>query len=240
MNQEHEDFIEDIRLEVLNHYNYISPFLNKTSDEQDGRDISKQAEDCILDVVKKRAEDKGYTVYIPEDKARSWYDIVIFRGEVNYYSDKSTDDSFLMPINIKVSEFKTADNLGGKAALYFSLTGKNPDSDKINNWDPYHKKLFQGLTHPNVGLIEKTDFVYLVVNKLEKEVIITPLREISVMISNGSNVPGQVNWSQNRSRCIRSIDESIKYFLNILYDSHKKASTRIASFEESGLKSFME
>lgn len=156
-------------------------------------------------IVKKITGERRWKIDSPnigKGHNRSWYDIRI----EGFY------------IDIKVSECKTADNTNAKKAIYFFLTGGNPDSVSDRR-DIFFKKMRRHES-PN----EKRDFYYLVVNKkAPKDIFIATLKTLTHCIPNANNEPFQSIWDKCREPTQRTWKQARQFLLESWAHSVQKA-----------------
>jgi len=99
----------------------------------------------------------------------------------------------LIPVNIKITETLSNDNINAKEGLYFSLTGEIYTGS--NNWNSFLRKLKENLpsNEPEV------DYYFLIVNKNNtQDIFYNSLRRINSFVPNGNNPPFQVKWCENK------------------------------------------
>jgi len=147
--------------------------------------------------------------------ARFWYDFII-KGE----------SDIMIPVNVKVSTLRTSDNLSSKEGLFYALTGINPLSVQINNWESFCKVLAE-----NLGSKPESDYFFLVINKNEPgDVFWTSLKRIHELVPNGNNPPFQCNWSRNRNQSTRNEESAQIYILDILRKTFELRAKALVSF----------
>jgi hypothetical protein len=113
-----------------------------------------------------------WSIVIP--KERSWCDIIIQA----------------IPINLKLTEAKTADNCANKRAIFFSITGSS-DYPYSSTWNDFYDKL--STTPWKAHRNKATEYHYLVKNKLTGAVLLKAMFDIHTYVSNPSN-DLQINW----------------------------------------------
>lgn len=151
-------------------------------------------------ILEKLVETKAFAVK-PHPKVTSGW----FSFEVDH-AGKS------LPVKIKVSSFSRADNLNCKLGIYHALTGLRPQFTDEITWGKYFQALKSNLD-PECD----DDFYFLVVNRnASEEVFCNSLKGLHVIRPNGSNVPFQCNWAENREPSQRSNAAATEYILDNL------------------------
>ena len=158
-------------------------------DTGDGRVDSRVIEGKIIKILEENFN-------IKPAKKRAWYDF-----KVGAYF-----------VDIKISELKgAADNTNAKGAIYYVLTGKNPEkvSDKED-------KFFSSLKE-NIKENDK-DYYYLVVGKnappkSPERAFITSLRTLPDVRPNRNNMPFQCVWKTCINNSVDRSHREVKDFL---------------------------
>lgn len=194
--------------EIFENYKYN---FNLTLENDDGRLNSAINESKVIAEIN--------TIFNSENiiyaKVREWYDIAL-QFENNFY-----------PINIKISEGNSADNISSKKGLFYCLTGILPNDKRlsnINHWANYNKELNKFLDWNS-----KSDYYFLIIFKDTKQVLFTSLKHISELVPNGNNLPFQCKWKNNIKMTDRSEKEQILYIINTYIQSFKK---KLAGLDE--------
>ncbi len=188
-----------ILVDIQNHLSAYALKLSK--DHDDGRINSAVNEKQIIEVIA-----KSFTIEEPE--IRAWCDFIAVDGEDRY------------PVNIKVSELKTADNVQCKLGIYYAVTGVWPTFSNGISW----KKFFQAVAQ-DINTRTDCDYYFLVVGKSEDsdtilpDVILTSLKQIGTLVPNGNNIPFQCHWGKNRALKVRTHSEAVKFILGTLKQS---------------------
>ena len=148
--------------------------ITLSSSEGDGRLDSAMKEGPFLIELKRILLEKNpeWSIVIP--KERSWCDIIIQA----------------IPINLKLTEAKTADNCANKRAIFFSITGSS-DYPYSSTWNDFYDKL--STTPWKAHRNKATEYHYLVKNKLTGAVLLKAMFDIHTYVSNPSN-DLQINW----------------------------------------------
>lgn len=104
----------------------------------DGRLDSALSETVVIDHLKTILPDCEIEVA----PARYWYDISI------------TKDGKFFPINIKITNGNTADNISSKKGMYYALTGIRPEVEKgLDKWETFIQKLTINYTESDAIII---------------------------------------------------------------------------------------
>lgn len=194
-----------------------------TADAEDGRINSSKNEDEIKQhlIVATRSNEwfsKTHGLKIEESPSREWFDFSITRPA----------DDWFVPVNIKVSEEQSADNLNCKLGLYYALTGVLPDFRNTISWPLYLEKL-----HANLGAHDDKDYYFLCVNKTNPgscfHASLKTLKELTV---NGNNLPFQCNWSKNREALARTQKEAEAFILSVFWKSLYARGAPAVKFKE--------
>lgn len=165
-----------------------------SKDFSDGRINSSFNESEIIKII-----DKNYCINVP--KSRNWYDFSIEDGET------------FLPVNIKVTETKSADNLNCKLGIYYALTGLLPCFSNEINWLKYFEYL-----NKNIGKHNDRDYYFLVINKSDtNDVFINSLKGLSKL----HNLPFQCKWDENRAYQAKSFEECVQFILTYFGKSIK-------------------
>ena len=173
-----------------------------SSQQNDGRLNSAINENEIINLIQKK-----FDIDIPS--ARNWAD---------FYIDK-------IPVNIKITTTKTADNASSKEGLYYALTGEIYFGS--NNWENYLKQLKN-----NIKDTDK-DYYFLVINKKDtKDIFLNSLKQINSLQPNGNNLPFQIKWCDNKIMIKRNFQEVKQLLLGTLGKSIKLRANAYISFKK--------
>ena len=120
-------------------------------------------------------------------------------------------------INIKSSDFSNsaADNFSSKAAIR-----------KTVGWSS-----FQSTLQGNRSDTNNRDYYLLVIDKKTKDVRLQSLKSLNKLTSNGSNLPFQVNWSENLQPVKRTGQDAWSFVVGAYKDSVRKKVTVHSGFE---------
>ena len=170
--------------------------LTLSRDHVDGRINSALNEDQILKQIKK-------AFVIQEPAAREWYDFIAIDGDKKY------------PVNIKVSELKTNDNVQCKLGIYYAATGVWPTFSNGISWNKFFEAVASDInTHTD------RDYYFVVVGKTDpSDIILTSLKQIGTLVPNGNNLPFQCHWDSNRKLIARTHSDAVKFILGTLKQS---------------------
>lgn len=220
--------LEKALTKIINHIKHHNVSLSKSF--SDGRVNSAKNEEEIIECIKDFEENNDWmkkhnlklgTPNINNNNNREWYDFSI-------ESIDTTIHNYFMPINIKVSQLDggAADNLNCKLGIFWALTGCLPSSVMVNkkplgngvSWDKFFEKVDEKMA------INKTkDYYFLVVNKENaKDVFWTSLKKLNCITPNGSNLPFQCKWKDNRVKVERNYYEARDFVLSCFKDSIQK------------------
>jgi hypothetical protein len=136
----------------------------------------------------------------------------------------------MLPVRIKVSSLSSADNVQCKLGLYYALTGANPEFANEIQWDAYFSLL---RSHLNLSQRSDADYYFLVINKWNtKDVFFTSLKQLQVIVPNGSNLPFQCNWGSNRVPNQRSHNNAVVFLLGAFHGSLQLRAKTLEEFED--------
>lgn len=192
--------------------------ISLSSGEGDGRLDSAMKETPFLIELKRILLEKHLEWDIVIPKERSWCDIIIQA----------------IPINLKLTEAKTADNCANKRAIFFSITG-NSYYPYSSTWNNFYDKLSETpwKTHRN----KLTEYHYLVKNKLTGAVLLKAMFDIHTYVSNPSN-DLQINWKNEFNHLEYQGDsKKIDELLTCIQTSVKAMIERISRFASANFSS---
>ena len=99
-------------------------------------------------------------------------------------------------INLKLTDCKSSDNSVTKPSIYYSITGLTtyPYS---SNWNEFLDRITDAKSANQIKIQRqvRTEYHYLVKNKLTGDVILKPIFDIHTYVSNASN-DLQINWKK--------------------------------------------
>ena len=167
----------------------------------DGRLDSALSEQVVINHLKSILPNTN----IIEAPARYWYDIAI------------QEEEKFFPINIKITNGTSADNVSSKKGMYYALTGIRPEEEKgLDKWETFIQKL----THNYRA--SDADYYFIVCFKDTGELLFTSLKHLETLVANGNNLPFQCNWSHNKHSTTRSQDEQLHYIMDTFISSYIK------------------
>lgn len=184
----------------------INQCLSLSQQTRDGRLNSAFNEDEIIDEIAKKFE-------IERPKVRDWVDFGFYENE-EYY-----------PVNIKVSNTTTADNLNCKLGIYYALTGKFPHFGNGVEWNTYFQSLRENISN------NSKDYYFLIINKkASRDIFISTLRGLQKLTPNGNNLPFQAKWCENREYVSRTYEEAKEFILQYFAKSLKLRANAYEDF----------
>lgn len=186
-------------------HQHLIKFICKISnDMDDGRINSCKDEKTIIANIKKSFPNR---VRVPDK--RFWFDILILDRLYRW-----------LPVNIKSTTMKTADNTGNLAMCVYSFTdyAMNPYSCKNTyNNGKMADILIKKIQAQSFNKTPKRDYYFLVVNKKNpSDIVINSLKGLSKLTPNINNLPFQVKWNDNRDFEYKPIKESVESFITVL------------------------
>lgn len=171
----------------------------------DGRLDSAESEPIVINHLQKIFQNTSVEIITPP-RARYWYDV-----QIKY-------NNHFYPVNIKITNGNSADNVSSKLGLFYSLTGIKPETmTGLHTWQGYNKHLID-----NINPITDADYYFIVYFKIEEKFLFTSLKRIDTLVSNGNNLPFQCNWSANITNTSRSAIEQCDYLMETYYQSWLK------------------
>lgn len=186
----------------------INKHLDLSKQSRDGRINSAFNEDEILETIL-----RGFP-NVQRPSVRDWVDFSI-----------TIDDCFV-PVNIKVTNTTTADNLNCKLGIYYALTGSMPYFSNTVDWDTYFRAL-----HENLCTNHDKDYYFLIVNKRDSgDIFLASLKTLAKISPNGNNLPFQAKWHDNRHPKNRTYSEAKDFILSCFSESLKLRANAYSSF----------
>lgn len=191
----------------------ICDYLSKrevhlSSNFQDGRINASINENEILNALEFKFD-------FVRPRARAWYDFAVEENKEFY------------PVNIKVTDTTHADNLNCKLGIYYALTGLKPSFPNETGWLKFFERLKE-----DFGTNENKDYYFLIINKKDPtDVYCTTLKGLQTLQPNGSNLPFQCKWDDNRSIKNRSFTEAADFILKTFGNSIKLRSDIYFNFK---------
>ncbi len=189
------------RLPLIMYYiqKYLkSKNINFCYNNKDGRINSSIDEDMITKLLQQKFTDR-----IKITKIRMWYDILAYDYIYGW-----------IPINIKITTAKTADNSGNLTMCVYSYTNNNLDLNKIYQNGQMSIILFDKLKNKEFNYNNKKDYYFIVINK--NTLIINSLKGLANLTPNINNLPFQICWDKNREYKYDHVNKKIQLFINCL------------------------
>ena len=206
-------YIPQILTDISKHLSAKNFKISSTS--QDGRINSAINEDEVLNFLERTFNFGSYHIERPQ--AREWYDFAI------------TKDKQFFPVNIKVTETTTTDNLNCKLGIYYALTGHKPNFGNGIDWLSFFEKL-----NADFGKDKEKDYYFLIVNKADlSDVFCSTLKCIQNLTPNGNNLPFQSRWQGNHKLVYRSFQEAADFIMGTFGESIKKRSDIYFNFKKN-------
>ena len=176
--------IKELKTYIENNKEHI--IFNKQSD--DGRINSALNEINILNVIKNFHND-DYNIFIPS--SRWWFDFAL----VN-----KTDENKYIPINIKITTTKTADNSAGYSSLAYALTNLEMKFNK-----QYNNSIIKDIKFEET----ERDYWFLVIDLTTKNIILNSLKGLDKITGNKCNLPFQIRWSDNKFYNLKPVNKIV-------------------------------
>lgn len=177
--------------------------INFSKETNEGRINSSLDEKNIIDILKKKYNDK---IIIP--KSRMWYDILLFDNKYKW-----------IPINIKTTSMNTSDNTANLAMCVYAYTNEILE---INGKKTYENGemsdiLYSKLKNKLYNYNYKKDYYFIVFNKNNSsDIIINSLKGLKILTPNINNLPFQVCWNKNKEFTYDIITNKIELFINCI------------------------
>lgn len=166
---------------------YIKSYLEKSainlSDvSSDGRINSSIDETIVIELLKTKFKNR-----ICKSSERMWFDLMVKDYLFGW-----------IPVNLKTTTMKTADNTGNLAMCVYAYTNENLDlTSRYSNGD-MSKLLIKKILNKEINFIPKKDYYFLVIDKCDtKNIIINSLKGLSLLTPNINNLPFQIKWDKN-------------------------------------------
>lgn len=171
----------------------------------DGR-INSCSDELVI--VKHIVEKFGDKIFVPLAKSRMWYDILVFDNYCGW-----------LPVNIKSSTMRSADNVGNLTMCVYSYTNYPIDLHKPTTYTNGEMSLtlVNCLKEKHINRINSRDYYFIVVNKNNtNDIIVNSIKGLSKLTSNIHNLPFQVKWSVNNKFSHTPIKEKISAFMQCI------------------------
>lgn len=161
--------------------------------------------------------------------------LIIF-SNLDWYDFSFLDErNIFCPVKIKISTTKTADNLNCRAGIYYALTGQLQPFENNVSLKLYFEYLYQRLDQNLKQNIEPdVDYYFLIINKNNlKDIFATSLKQLHTLVPNGSNLPFQAKWDDNRVLVPKTFEEAKNFILNAFYKSLKSQANANPYFKQN-------
>jgi hypothetical protein len=188
----------------------------------DGRTNSCLDENMIINTIMTNPD---FVNIVKKPEKRFWYDLTVIDPEFG-----------VIPVNIKTTTLKTADNVGNMSLCLQSFTDVSMNFEQSYNNGTASQLFLKKLKAKQLNTDFRKDYFFLVVNKdIPNDIIVNSLLGISTINPNVNNLPFQIRWKDNREYSLSSVDDvesKIKQFVDIM---QKKA---IKTWQEKFLYEF--
>lgn len=180
-----------------------------TDKNRDGRVNSCLDEDKIINML---INNPSFANKIVKPELRNWYDIKVLDDEFGY-----------IPVNIKTTTMKTADNVGNMSICLQSLTDHTLDIDgKYNNGDTTTKFLSK-CKNKEYNKDFRKDYYFLVINKNNtKDIIVNSVLGVSNITPNVNNLPFQIKWNNNKNYDLTNVEDKVLHHLKVIKKNAKQ------------------
>ena len=195
---------------MLNEYEIIQNIVKELSylpkkdtskKKEDGRNESTDLEKEIIVDIENITKKLNLKVFI--GKPRHWFDIAIL-----------IEDNFI-PINIKCSTLKSADNIGSLVILLYALTNY-----KMKYNQSYNSSLVVDIIKDKISDNNNRDYWFIIYDKNNQEYIFNSLKGCSELKENEYNLPFQINWKKNKVYNVKPSSE-VWNSIKLLYTKYK-------------------
>lgn len=177
-----------------------------STQNEDGRVNSCLDEPKVIEMLIEKFSEK-----IKKPKCRMWYDILALDYMYGW-----------VPINIKTTTTRTADNVGNFALCVYAYTDEILDihTDKSYDNGKMCHILFDKFKNKKYNTNNKKDYYFIVLNKTDaSDIIVNSVKGLTILRPNINNLPFQVNWSKNREFKYEPINTKIKLFIACLQNT---------------------
>ena len=168
--------------------------LTLATGSEDPRQDSAKAETQVVQILQNANRWRVVSPNVETNLNRSWYDALIN----NLYVD------------VKISTCRTYDNTNAKKAIYWFLTGLDPDKTTSNT-----AKVFFPDMKSNESPSQTRDYYYVIVNKENtSDVFVVSLKGIADCRPSNNNPPFQAKWGDCRAPVKRTWHEARNFLLS--------------------------
>lgn len=179
----------------------------------DGR-ISSCLDEKIITETLKNAPELKDKIKFP--KERWWYDILVKDYSYGW-----------LPVNIKTTTTKTADNTGNLAMCVQAYTDeevllhpptkpRTKFSKPSTNNGSMSRILLHKLRNKHLNYKAKKDYYFVVINKTNGEIIINSVKGLVNLTPNLHNISFQISWNKNPVFKYGNIRDKVNMFLRCL------------------------
>ena len=179
-------------------------------------------------------KEQPFLLALIDDLKRRHPDWKFELGKDRYWYDISIND---VPINLKLSDCKSADNAANKRAFFYSICGGLHDYPASSNWNKFWAKLSEAKAQNKMKLDRnpRTEYHYLVVNKKTGAVLFKPIFDIKNYYPNPSN-EFQIKWGEEFAyqdyRCPPTREEYQKKIAQLLGTIQHSINEMICSVQQ--------
>ena len=143
-------------------------------------------------------------------------------------------------INLKLTDCKSSDNSMNKPSIFYSITGIT-NYPYSSNWNDFFERIREAKTADQIkkNRDRRTEYHYLVKNKLTGDVLFKPIFDIHTYVSNPSN-DLQINWKNefiHADYCISDEQymKKVEELLRCIQKSVKEMIERSRRFAEADI-----
>lgn len=210
--------------ETISEIKRIAKEIGVVRDGHDGRIDSAMKEGPFLNELKRLLLEKNPMWEVMISPPRASCDIMVNS----------------VRINLKLTDCKSSDNSMNKPSIYYSITGLTtyPYS---STWNDFLHKLGEA---KDVGKIKKirdkkTEYHYLVKNKITGDVLLKPIFDIHTYVSNASN-DLQIHWKHEFANSAYYTDDAeyvtkVQSLLACIQKSVREMIERTRKFAEADM-----
>lgn len=165
---------------------------------RDGRLSSAIFEDSVLRVLQ-----AGFGERLEVSEARMWHDCLVRDYRHGW-----------LPVNIKVTTTRSADNVGNLAICLWALTDYPLPLRRRLNSGEASRLLLSHLSSKRYNRNLKRDYYFVVLNKgIPGEVIVNSLKGLRSLTPNANNPPFQIRWRDNSEFRYFPVEEVVARFV---------------------------
>ena len=184
--------------------------------EFDGRTNSCIDENKIISFL---IHHPSFKEKIRKAENRFWYDVKVYDSEFGW-----------VPVNVKTTTIKTADNVGNMSICLQAFTDEAIDIDERYNNGSVTNKFINKLKNKEYNTDFRKDYYFLVVNKDEpSQVIVNSVLGVSNITPNVNNLPFQIKWINNKD-----------YSLTEDEDVQTRVVTHLQAIQQKAVKTWQE